>query len=144
MMNVVRQTLSRALLECGSSLDRLGMTLAADYSFYDHLSQHRPIVGLMEEGIPSVASSAKVASTATLIGGIEVAADAIIGHGAIINGPKTFIGEASSIGIGAVLKKGVVLEPNATVAPGALVPENTTVPSGELWAGTPATFVKKL
>ncbi|KAL2346315.1 hypothetical protein Fmac_000315 [Flemingia macrophylla] len=46
--------------------------------------------------------------------------------------------------MGAILLDGVVVEKNAMVAAGALVRQNTRIPSGEIWAGNPAKFLRKL
>lgn len=46
------------------------------------------------------------------------------------------------VGMGATLHKGVVVEPYAIVAAGAVVPPNTTVPSGQVFAGNPARYLR--
>ncbi|KAL2902080.1 Gamma carbonic anhydrase 1 mitochondrial [Bienertia sinuspersici] len=48
------------------------------------------------------------------------------------------------IGTGATVLDGVVVEKYAMVAAGALVRQNARIPCGEVWAGNPAKFVRKL
>jgi len=50
----------------------------------------------------------------------------------------------SKVGMGAILLDGVVLGKGSVVAPGSLVPPGKHIPPGELWAGSPAKFVRKL
>ncbi|GFP88109.1 gamma carbonic anhydrase 1 mitochondrial [Phtheirospermum japonicum] len=65
-----------------------------------------------------------------------------IGHSAIIHGCT--IEDEAFVGMGATVLDGVVVEKNAMVAAGALVRQNTRVPFGEVWAGNPAKFLRKL
>ncbi|KAK1297734.1 hypothetical protein QJS10_CPB15g02001 [Acorus calamus] len=46
--------------------------------------------------------------------------------------------------MGATLLDGVVVETNAMVAAGALLRQDTRIPSGEVWGGNPARFLRKL
>jgi carbonic anhydrase/acetyltransferase-like protein (isoleucine patch superfamily) len=46
--------------------------------------------------------------------------------------------------MGASLGKGVVVESFAVVASGAAVPDGTVVPSGQVWAGSPARYLRDL
>ncbi|KAH9321857.1 hypothetical protein KI387_016496 [Taxus chinensis] len=65
-----------------------------------------------------------------------------IGHGAVLHGCT--IEDEAFVGMGATLLDGVVLEKNAMVAAGSLVRQNARIPSGEVWAGNPAKFLRKL
>ncbi|KAL3634296.1 Gamma carbonic anhydrase 1, mitochondrial [Castilleja foliolosa] len=65
-----------------------------------------------------------------------------IGHSSVLHGCT--IEDEAFIGMGATVLDGVVVEKNAMVAAGALVRQNTRVPFGELWAGNPAKFLRKL
>ncbi|KAK4481456.1 hypothetical protein RD792_012350 [Penstemon davidsonii] len=65
-----------------------------------------------------------------------------IGHSATVHGCT--IDDEAFVGMGAILLDGVVVEKNAIVAAGALVKQNTRIPSGEVWAGNPAKFLRKL
>jgi hypothetical protein len=44
--------------------------------------------------------------------------------------------------MGATIHKGAYVEPYAVVAAGAVVQEGTTVPSGQVWAGNPARYLR--
>jgi gamma-carbonic anhydrase len=48
------------------------------------------------------------------------------------------------IGIGATILDGAIVRTKSMVAPGSLVLEKTEIPSGELWSGVPAKFLRKL
>ncbi len=75
--------------------------------------------------------------TATIIGdGVTV------GHMALIHGCT--LEDNSFVGMRATVMDGCVVESGAMVAAGALLPPNKRVPSGELWAGSPAKFMRQL
>ncbi|KAK9113959.1 hypothetical protein Syun_020756 [Stephania yunnanensis] len=65
-----------------------------------------------------------------------------IDHNVVMHGCT--VKNESFMGIGAVLLDGVVVEKKAMVAGGALVRQNTRIPSGEVWGGNPAKFMRKL
>ncbi|CAH8389577.1 unnamed protein product [Eruca vesicaria subsp. sativa] len=65
-----------------------------------------------------------------------------VGHSAVIHGCT--VEDESFVGMGATLLDGVVVEKHAMVAAGSLVRENTRIPSGEVWGGNPAKFMRKL
>ncbi|KAF3629762.1 Gamma carbonic anhydrase 1, mitochondrial [Capsicum annuum] len=65
-----------------------------------------------------------------------------VGHSAVVHGCT--IEDEAFIGMGATLLDGVHVEKHAMVAAGALVKQNTRIPSGEIWAGNPAKFLRKL
>lgn len=48
------------------------------------------------------------------------------------------------IGMGATILDKAVISKHSMIAPGSVVVGETVVPSGELWAGTPAKFLRKL
>jgi carbonic anhydrase/acetyltransferase-like protein (isoleucine patch superfamily) len=48
------------------------------------------------------------------------------------------------VGMGAVVLDGAVVEGGGLLAAGALLAPGKRVPTGELWAGRPARFVRKL
>jgi carbonic anhydrase/acetyltransferase-like protein (isoleucine patch superfamily) len=76
-------------------------------------------------------------SVPTIIGN-----DVLVGHRAIIH--ACTIEDGSFIGMGSTILDGAVVEAKAMVAAGAVVGPGKRVPSGELWAGTPARFMRKL
>ncbi|KAL7117337.1 hypothetical protein ACP275_03G065800 [Erythranthe tilingii] len=65
-----------------------------------------------------------------------------VGHSAVIHGCT--IEDEAFVGMGATLLDGVVVEKHAMVAAGSLVRQSTRIPSGEVWAGNPAKFLRKL
>jgi len=68
--------------------------------------------------------------------------DVSIGHMALIHACTL---EANAfVGMRAVVMDGAVVESGAVLAAGALLTPGKRVPSGQLWAGTPARFVRRL
>lgn len=65
-----------------------------------------------------------------------------VGHSAILHGCT--VEDEAFVGMGATLLDGVVVAKHAMVAAGSLVRQNTKIPSGEVWAGNPAKFLRKL
>ncbi|XP_021714548.1 gamma carbonic anhydrase 1, mitochondrial-like [Chenopodium quinoa] len=65
-----------------------------------------------------------------------------VGHSAVLHGCT--VEDEAFIGTGATLLDGVVVEKHAMVAAGSLVRQNTRIPCGEVWAGNPAKFSRKL
>ena len=63
-----------------------------------------------------------------------------IGHGAIIH--ACTLEDRCFVGMQACVMDGAVVETGAMVAAGALVPPGKTVKGGQLWAGTPAKFMR--
>lgn len=136
--------------------------------------------------IPTIAGTAFVAPTATVIGDTQIGADTGIWFQTVVRGDVNFIrigartnvqdgtiihvtgggdptliGDEVTIGHAAVLHActledrafvgmracvmdGVVVEREAMVAAGALVTPGKRVPSGQLWAGSPARYMRDL
>lgn len=65
-----------------------------------------------------------------------------VGHGATLHGCT--VEDEAFVGMGAVLLDGVIVEKNAMVAAGSLVRQNTRIPSGEVWGGNPARFLRNV
>jgi gamma-carbonic anhydrase len=74
--------------------------------------------------------------------GTYVGNDVTVGHLAMLHACR--LEDGAFVGMKACLLDGVVVESGAVVAAGALVAPNKRVPAGELWAGSPAKFVRKL
>ena len=53
-------------------------------------------------------------------------------------GPKVLVGARS------VICEGAIVESETILAPGTVVPPARRIPSGELWGGNPAKFIRKL
>lgn len=71
-----------------------------------------------------------------------IGSDVTIGHSAVLH--ACTVEDSSFVGMGATLLDGVVVEKGAMVAAGALVSANTRVPAGQIWAGSPARFLREL
>jgi|TARA_B100001750_G_scaffold247230_1_gene272265 carbonic anhydrase/acetyltransferase-like protein (isoleucine patch superfamily) len=71
-----------------------------------------------------------------------IGSNVTIGHGAIVH--ACTVRDRSLIGMGSILMDDVVVESNALVAAGSLVTEGKRVKKGEVWAGSPAVFVRYL
>lgn len=65
-----------------------------------------------------------------------------VGHSAVLHGCT--VEDEAFVGMGSTLLDGVVVEKHAVVAAGSLVRQNTRIPSGEVWQGNPAKFLRKL
>lgn len=63
-----------------------------------------------------------------------------VGHGAVLT--SCTIGDHCLIGQGAIVQEGSVVEKLSMIAAGAIVLPGTTIPTGQLWAGNPAKFVR--
>ncbi|MCB9991345.1 MAG: gamma carbonic anhydrase family protein [Rhodospirillales bacterium] len=74
---------------------------------------------------------------ATIIGD-----DVTVGHMALLH--ACTLEDGSFVGMKACIMDGAVVEKGAMVAAGALVPPGKRVVSGQLWAGTPARFMRDL
>ncbi len=65
-----------------------------------------------------------------------------IAHNAIVHGCT--IEDKVLIGMGAIVMDGAVIETGSIIAAGAIVTQNTRVPSGTIYAGNPAKFLKNV
>lgn len=69
-----------------------------------------------------------------------------IGRGVII-GPNSYVGGAvlqdySFVGMGSTVEDSVVVESYGVVAAGAVVRKGSVIPSGQIWAGSPAKYLR--
>lgn len=71
-----------------------------------------------------------------------IGSDILIGHLALIHG--CVLEDGCFIGMKATVMDGAVVEARAMVAAGALVTPGKRVKAGEMWAGSPAKFVRAL
>ncbi len=74
--------------------------------------------------------------------GTFIGDDCLIGHLAIVHGCR--LEDRSFIGLGAIVMDGCVVESDAMLAAGALLTPGKRMPSGQLWAGRPAVYVRAL
>ena len=65
-----------------------------------------------------------------------------IGHKALLH--ACHLEDYSFVGMGAIIMDQVVIESYAMVAAGSLVTPGKIIPKGEIWAGNPAKFLRKL
>lgn len=126
----VRHAVGKALRETGSAMERAGMRLGNDQSFWDHLSRHTTTVAFATAQ-PSVALDSCVAPTATVYGAATIGSKAIVGSGSVVFGPAV-VGDGAVVGANAVVHADVL----GSCADGAVVVE--PIPLGEHWAGRPA------
>jgi carbonic anhydrase/acetyltransferase-like protein (isoleucine patch superfamily) len=72
--------------------------------------------------------------------GTRIGAKVTIGHMALIH--ACTLEDASFVGMKACVMDGAVVEGGAWVAAGAVVTPGKRVPKGQLWAGTPARYLR--
>eukprot|EP01083_Nonionella_stella_P150632 480197_1 len=65
-----------------------------------------------------------------------------VGAGSILTSCR--IEDLVEIGEKCIIEEGAVVEKNVVLEPGTVVPAYTQIPSGQRWAGNPATFVEEL
>jgi carbonic anhydrase/acetyltransferase-like protein (isoleucine patch superfamily) len=75
-------------------------------------------------------------------GHVTIGDDVTIGHQAILH--ACTLENASFVGMGATVIDGVVVETGAMVAAGAMVTYRKIIPTGEIWAGNPAKFLRTM
>ena len=77
-----------------------------------------------------------------------LSAAVVIGKGVTVEPNCTLrscrVGDFCVVGARSVLMEGSMMEPRSQLAPGSVLPPARRVPEGELWAGNPARFVRKL
>lgn len=74
--------------------------------------------------------------------GTYIGDDVTIGHGAVIH--ACTIESGAFVGMGSIILDGAVVESGAMVAAGALITPGKRVRQGELWAGNPASLLRRL
>lgn len=68
--------------------------------------------------------------------------DVLIGHMAMVHGCT--LHDRAFVGLGAIVMDGCVVESDAMLAAGAMLTPGKRIPSGQLWAGRPAKYVRDL
>jgi carbonic anhydrase/acetyltransferase-like protein (isoleucine patch superfamily) len=74
--------------------------------------------------------------------GTFIGSDCLIGHMAIVHG--CMLEDHSFVGMGAIVMDGCVIETDAMLAAGAMLTPGKRIPSGQMWAGRPAKYVRDL
>lgn len=74
--------------------------------------------------------------------GTYIGDDVTVGHAALLH--ACTIGDAAFIGMKACIMDDAVVEDRAMVAAGALVTPGKRIPSGQLWGGSPARYMRDL
>lgn len=75
-------------------------------------------------------------------GDVNIGSDVVIGHNATVHACN--VGNRCLIGMGSTILDGAVVGEGSIVAAGALVLGKTVIGPNEMWAGVPASFVKKI
>jgi carbonic anhydrase/acetyltransferase-like protein (isoleucine patch superfamily) len=65
-----------------------------------------------------------------------------VGHGALLT--SCTVGNRVLIGQGSIIQEGSEIGSKSIIAAGAVVLPGTAVPSGQLWAGNPAVYIRDL
>ncbi|MGZ8360697.1 MAG: gamma carbonic anhydrase family protein [Allosphingosinicella sp.] len=68
--------------------------------------------------------------------------EVLIGHLAMVHGCTLM--DRAFVGLGAIVMDGCVIEGDAMLAAGAMLTQGKRIPSGQLWAGRPARYVRDL
>jgi carbonic anhydrase/acetyltransferase-like protein (isoleucine patch superfamily) len=68
--------------------------------------------------------------------------DVLIGHMAMVHG--CILGDRAFVGLGAIVMDGCVLESDSMLAAGAMLTPGKRIPSGQIWAGRPARYLRDL
>lgn len=76
------------------------------------------------------------------VSGTYIGDEVTVGHGAILH--ACTVKNQAFIGMGAVILDEAVIEERAMVAAGAVVTPRKVVPSGQLWGGNPARYMRDL
>jgi len=66
----------------------------------------------------------------------------LIGHMAMVHG--CVLHDGAFVGLGAIVMDGCEIEGDAMLAAGAMLTQGKRIPSGQLWAGRPAKYVRDL
>eukprot|EP00013_Stygamoeba_regulata_P016447 CAMPEP_0177677946 /NCGR_PEP_ID=MMETSP0447-20121125/28717_1 /TAXON_ID=0 /ORGANISM="Stygamoeba regulata, Strain BSH-02190019" /LENGTH=266 /DNA_ID=CAMNT_0019186857 /DNA_START=238 /DNA_END=1035 /DNA_ORIENTATION=+ len=93
----------------------------------------------------SIGENSSIGDHATIVadkGPATLGQSVTVGNGCTL--VSCTIEDRASVQLGAVVQSGAVVETEAVVSAGSVVESDTTVPTGQLWAGNPAQFVRAL
>lgn len=85
MLRRASHLLGVALRETGQALDRLGLVVAENEIFRDHLSRHRPVMNIYDKK-PITAIDVFIAPNASVIGQVLLMGEVSVWYGAVIRG----------------------------------------------------------
>lgn len=74
--------------------------------------------------------------------GTQIGSEVIIEQGSVVHGAT--LEDGCKIETNSIIFDGAVVEKNAVVGAGSLVTKGKRIPAGQLWAGTPARYVRDL
>ena len=74
--------------------------------------------------------------------GTQIGSNVTIGHNCVIHDCK--IEDNSLIGMSSTILDGAIVKKNSMLAAGSLLTQNKIIKTGELWAGKPAKFLRKI
>ncbi len=74
--------------------------------------------------------------------GTIIGDDCLIGHMAIVHGCT--LHDRAFVGLGSIVMDGCVIESDGMLAAGAMLTPGKRIPSGQLWAGRPAKYMRDL
>lgn len=83
-----------------------------------------------------------VIHTTRNLSGTYIGDEVTVGHGAILH--ACTLGNQSFVGMGAVVMDQAKLEDCSMLAAGSLLTPNKVVPTGQLWGGSPARYMRDL
>jgi carbonic anhydrase/acetyltransferase-like protein (isoleucine patch superfamily) len=72
----------------------------------------------------------------------EIGDNVVIGHMALLHGCKLL--DRSFVGLGAIVMDGCEIEPTGMLAAGGFLTPGKRIPSGQLWGGRPARYMRTL
>jgi carbonic anhydrase/acetyltransferase-like protein (isoleucine patch superfamily) len=74
--------------------------------------------------------------------GTYIGDDVTVGHMALLHACR--VGNRCLVGMGSIMLDGAVMEEGSMLAAGSLLTPGKVVPTGQLWAGRPAKFMRDL
>lgn len=83
-----------------------------------------------------------VIHVATFGNGTVIGDRVTVGHMALLH--DCVLEDDSFVGMGAIVMDGASVQSGGMLAAGAMLPPGKTVPTGQLWAGSPAKFMRNL
>lgn len=93
-------------------------------------------------GARSNIQDGSIVHTSVGISNTWIGDDVLVGHMCILHGCR--LEDRAFVGMGATVLDNTVIESDAMLAAGAMLTPGKTIPSGQLWAGRPAKFMRDL